>query len=148
MIKAKPDPAARLLGALLKLNRGLRAAPHAGALAPAKLLALGALSRDAGITGRALAARLRVQPQSLTRLLAELEADALIARDGDALDRRKTRIRITDAGEAALSAELVARRRRLAAALGSTDPAEASRVAAFLERLAATVAGEDDDANR
>ena len=147
MIKTERDPAAQLLGAILKVNRGLRAAPHAGALAPAKLLALGALSRDAGITGRALAARLRVQPQSLTRLLAELEAAGMIVRDGDADDRRKTRIRITDAGEAALAAELGARRRRLATALGAADPAEVARTAAFLDRLATAMAGEDDDAH-
>lgn len=147
MIKTERDPAAQLLGAILKVNRGLRAAPHAGALAPAKLLALGALSRDAGITGRALAARLRVQPQSLTRLLAELEAAGMIVRDGDADDRRKTRIRITDAGEAALAAELGARRRRLATALGAADPAEVARAAAFLDRLATAMAGEDDDAH-
>ena len=140
------DPAARLLGAVLKLNRGLRGVR--GALAPAKLLALGALSRDEGVSGRVLAARLRVQPQSLTRLLAELEEAGLIARDGDADDRRKTRIRITGAGEAALSAELVARRRRLATALGATDPTEVERTAAFLERLAAAMEGNDDDADR
>lgn len=140
------DPAARLLGAVLKLSRGLRAARPAGALAPAKLLALGALSREAGISGRALAARLRVQPQSLTRLLAELEDAGLIARHGDADDRRKTEIRITDAGEAALSAELGARKQRLAAALGAADAAEIAHVAAFLERLAAAVEARDDDA--
>jgi DNA-binding MarR family transcriptional regulator len=143
-MKTKTDPTARLLGAILKVSRGLRAVPHAGALAPAKLLALGALSRDAGITGRALAARLRVRPQSLTRLLAELEAAELIARDGDADDRRKTRIRITGAGEAALAAELGMRQRRLAAVLGMTDLAEAARVAAFLERLAAAMTDDDD----
>lgn len=50
------DGSARLLGALLRLGRELRTARRPGGLAPAKLMALGCLRSDAGMTGAALAA--------------------------------------------------------------------------------------------
>ena len=59
-------------GALL--SRRLMASRGAGALSLSKLSVLGRLRREGAATATELAAYLRIQPQSLTRLLASLEA--------------------------------------------------------------------------
>ncbi|WP_337997280.1 MarR family transcriptional regulator [Oleispirillum naphthae] len=155
MMTASPDPSdlsTRLLGALLRLSRDLRAARRDGALPGTKLMVLACLRRGAAPTAAEIAAALRVQPQSLTRLLAEMEASGLIRRSPDAADRRKSRIRLAEAGAAALAADLGERRERLSDAVARTlSPAEAamlSDAAELLERLAAALSapGGADDA--
>ncbi|MCU1366626.1 MAG: MarR family transcriptional regulator [Ilumatobacteraceae bacterium] len=51
----------------------------------------------------------RVQPQSLTRTLNELEADGLIRRRPDVDDGRRALIDLTAAGRKALAAEVAPR---------------------------------------
>lgn len=119
----------------LRLTRQLRATRAPGAMSGSKLLVLGILLQDAVETAADLAARLNVQPQTLTRPLAALEADGLVRRDADPADRRRHRIRITEAGAKALDADMRERRQRLAAALERTlTPAERDvlRIAAGL----------------
>jgi len=147
------DLSARLLGALLRLSRDVRAARRDGALPGAKLMVLASLRRGERPTAAELAAALRVQPQSLTRLLAEMEAAGLIRRDPDARDRRKSRICLSGAGAAALTADLGERRDRLAEAVATFPPAELTRLddaVELLERLAAALSapreGGADDA--
>lgn len=128
---------------VLRLGRQLRSARASSAVSASKLLVLGILQRDGVATAARLADELRVQPQSLTRLLARLAADGLISRRRDPSDRRRGLIRLTDAGTAVLAADMAVRRRRLAeAARRILTPAEreALRVAAgLIDRLAAAV---------
>lgn len=70
---------------------------HAG-ISVAKLSVLGQLHRNVPLTPTDLAAREGVRPQTLTRLLAELEADGWIARAPHASDRRQTLLALTPAG--------------------------------------------------
>ena len=86
----------------------------------------------------------REQPQSLTRVIAELEQAALITRSRDQRDRRQYVLTLTGAGREALVRDMAERDRRLAAALGALTPTEREvlRLAASLmDRLAADGSG-------
>src|ERR1700722_10776936 len=101
-----------------RLNRRLRAEGPRDGLAPTKLSVLGLLRRaGAPLTPGDLAAADGVQPQSMTRVLAELEEGGLVARSRDTTDARQFRIAITDAGVAALAADMHERDAWLAGAM-------------------------------
>lgn len=62
------------------------------------------------MSAAALARSEGLQPQSLSRLLARLEADMLIDRPIDPVDRRRQQIALTPAGTAALKRAMTRRR--------------------------------------
>ena len=64
-----------------------------------------------------LAAAQRVQPQSLTRVLATLTSRGLLARTADPGDGRRSLLAITDGGREALRRDVDARDRWLAQAM-------------------------------
>jgi len=59
---------------------------------------LGQLHRRGPLAASEIAAAERVQPQSLTRVLASLEEQELISRSQDTQDRRRHTIELTAAG--------------------------------------------------
>ena len=130
-------------------SRRLRRHAENRALSPSKLLVLGVLVRRRNLAAAELAELLRIRPQSLTRLLAALADDGLIDRLPDTDDRRRIELRPTPAGEAALAADMDLRRDRLARAIVltlTTAEREVLDIAAgLMERVAAAVAGNDDD---
>ena len=71
-------------------------APHG--INNAEWSALRVLWREDGLTQVELAERLAVEKASLTQVLAGLEGKRLIERQPDPTDRRKRRIRLTEAG--------------------------------------------------
>ncbi len=85
--------------------RRLRAERSAHDLSGSKRSILGLLFHEGPLTASDLAAAERVQPQSLTRLIAELEASGLIARRPDDLDRRQLWIEITQSGQELLASD-------------------------------------------
>jgi DNA-binding MarR family transcriptional regulator len=84
--------------AVTGLARRLRAERASHGVSPSKLSVLGRLVRQGALTAAKLAEQERIQPQSLTRLLAELEQRALIIRREDESDKRQWLIEITSAG--------------------------------------------------
>ena len=83
-------------------------------------LAVLAELNDAGpMTPGQLAAAQRVQPQSLTRVLATLEARGLLGRQADPGDGRRALLAITDDGHQALRRDVDARDRWLAQAMAA-----------------------------
>ena len=70
------DSAALLLRGILALGRRVRAERPAGALSLSGLGILGSLNRLGPLFATHLAKEERLQPQSLTRLLADLEQGA------------------------------------------------------------------------
>src|ERR1700683_52750 len=82
-----------------ELYRRLRAERMSHGLSPSKLSILGRLALSGPLTITALAAKERVQPQSLTRTLADLEESKLIVRRQDQADRRQSLTKITALGE-------------------------------------------------
>jgi DNA-binding MarR family transcriptional regulator len=122
---SEAEPPANLLAvahALRRANiamaRRLRAlrAPHG--LSASKVSVLGRLTRvDRPLSASEVAELERLQPQSLTRILADLEARGLISRARSATDRRQILLGITAAGRALLVADARRQNAWLAAAL-------------------------------
>lgn len=81
------------------LARRLRGLRSDHGISGSKLAILGWLFRaDTPMTATDLARLERLQPQSLTRIIAELEEQGLIRRTPDEADRRQILIEITQAG--------------------------------------------------
>ncbi len=108
------DTANQLHRSALRLFRLLRATQPARGLSWSKLGVLGRLYREGKATATELAAYLRIQPQSLTRQIVDLERRKLITRRPNDADRRQHLLEITDAGVNLLVEELREQRMRLA----------------------------------
>ena len=103
----------------------LHATRPAKGLSLSKLSVLGRLYRDGVTTATELAAYLRIQPQSLTRLIADLERRKLITRRANAADRRQSLLKITDAGVQLLVEDIRKQRAKLAQTIAEAlTPAE------------------------
>lgn len=109
---------------ILALGRRLRAERPAGSVSLSGLAILGTLHRHGPLVATRIAAEERLAPQSLTRLIGELERSRLIARVRSETDRRAITIAITDKGLQALLADLDVRRAWLEEAVTSLTAAE------------------------
>jgi DNA-binding MarR family transcriptional regulator len=125
---------------VISLARRLRQERQEVSLTALELSVLGHLHRRRPLTPGDLASAERVQPQSLTRTLAALEASSLVSRQSDPADGRRSLLAITESGEAALRAEMEQRDAWLATAMAEQLTAteiELLRLAgSVLERLA------------
>lgn len=135
------DPAAVVRRAVNRLSRRMRAERPPDGLPSGRLGALAHLYRSGPSTPGAMAAALHVQPQSLTRTLAALEADGLVTRARDAADGRQYRIELTQPGFEAMARDVAHRdawlRRRMETELNETEREVLRLAAALLDRLAA-----------
>lgn len=113
------------------LNFSVYAAAHAFAAAHKPLLeplgltysqylAMLALWEEDGQSAKQIAARLRVEPGSVTPLLKRLERDGLLRRGRDPADERLLRVELTDAGHA-LRKKAGAVREQIVCALGGAE---------------------------
>lgn len=113
--------ASRLRTSVSLLSRQLRsgtATPEGPSVA--KLSVLGQLHRHGPCTPTALAGFERVKLQSLTRLLAELEAEGWIGRAPHPADGRQWLLSLTTEGTRRLKALMRTREAALAEAIGAT----------------------------
>jgi DNA-binding MarR family transcriptional regulator len=134
------ETADRLYSSASRLCRRLRVARTVRGLSMAKLGVLSLLRREGISSATALAGYLGVQPQSLTRLLADSEDEGLIKCRQDPLDKRRSLIEITSAGSRFLADEARERESRLAAAminvLTPTEQALVRLAAGLMDRVA------------
>ena len=140
------DPAAQAAhcAALLRksvssLSRRLRPPAMPEGLSLAKLSALGQLYRGGPISATELARREGVKIQSLTRLLAELEAAGWLVRKAHASDGRRSLLCLTRQGvkrlaEATLPGE-AALARTIAAKLSASERALLLRACGLMDAL-------------
>jgi DNA-binding MarR family transcriptional regulator len=112
-----PRVVAQIRRGSTRLARRLRSERPADSLSLTKLSVLAHLYRAGAASPGEIAAAERLQPQSLTRVLADLEAEGLISRERDERDRRQSVLELTEAGGAALAFDMGARDRWLAGAL-------------------------------
>lgn len=130
----------RLRRAVLALARRLRPVLGRDGLGSAKLALVGQLHRQGAATPTALAEREGVKLASLTRPLAELEADGWILRRPDPADGRSSLLSLTALGRRRLAASAGAADATLAGTLaelvGSGDLTELQRASDLLERIA------------
>jgi DNA-binding MarR family transcriptional regulator len=142
------DAATPLHRAVFELFRNLRMTRPSNALGMSKLGALGFLQRGGATTATELATYLRLQPQSMTRLLADLEERGLIVRQPDAVDRRQNQIVITPAGTELLQKDVLAQRGKLAekmnALLTPTEQELLRLAAGLMSRLAQSVEADNE----
>jgi DNA-binding MarR family transcriptional regulator len=124
---------------VISLGRRLRL-QRAASLTALGLSVLGHLHRRGQQSPGDLAMAERVQPQTLTRTLAGLEAEGLIRREPDPVDGRRSILAITEAGLSALRVEMEQRDAWLAAAMAahltSTEIGLLRLAGEVMERLA------------
>jgi DNA-binding MarR family transcriptional regulator len=127
-----------LRAGVLRLARRLRVQRDRAALSNAKVAVLSHLAREQESTPSRISRDERQQPQSLTRVFAELEADGLIDRHPDSGDGRQSVLRLTEAGRAALEADMALRDRWLAEAISgltATELGVLALAAGIIERI-------------
>lgn len=132
--------APRLRLAVMRIARILRQNVDTGSDLPTTLLSvLGTVDRLGPVTLGDLAGAEGVQPPSMTRLVARLEARGLVRREIDAHDRRVARVQLTDEGRRLLSRSRTRRTAFLAQRLRALTPGDLAALEAalpVLERLA------------
>ncbi len=129
----------RLHSAAIHLLRRLRRQDVSSGLTAPRLSALSVLVYAGPLTLGALAAAEQVRPPTMTRIVAELEAQGLVWRESSPDDRREVRLSATPAGRRLLEEGRARRIESLARQLAALPPAEVAllgEAAAILDRLA------------
>ncbi len=134
-----PQLAEQLRAAITRLNRRLRQTRPMGELTQNQLSVLASLELAGALTPRELSDAERVQPPTMTKVLAKLEERGLVRRAPHPTDGRQVLLSATDAGRAVLleqrrvKAEWLTRR---LAGLPAPDREVLARAAEILERIA------------
>ena len=136
--KVEAGTAGALRDAVGRLTRRMRAERTPTDLSLGQLAALRTLERHGPMTASELAAHEKVQPPSMTRIIATLEAHDYLSRTPDPTDRRQVVVAASAAGRALLTED---RRRKdawLSQRLRALDPDDIAVLAAavpVLEKL-------------
>lgn len=133
------DLATRLRPALLRLTRMVRNQRVDMSVTLTQLSAMGSLRIHGPMSAGELATCEKVQPPSMTKVLANLEERGLVRREVHPTDRRQAIIAITAAGEQLLDSERRSRDAWLTRQLGSLSADERTllqRVIPILDKLA------------
>jgi DNA-binding MarR family transcriptional regulator len=133
------EAASTLRRGVLALSRRLQGERSSQGLSLTKISMLSHLARHGEMTPGELAAADRLQPQSVTRVLAELERDGHTVRARDTADGRQRRLRLTQAGRQALTHDMRQRdewlARTMTEKLSETERELLVLAAGLLERL-------------
>ncbi len=143
MTSATRSPAAELAAllrpSLLRLTRIVRNQRVDMSVTLTQLSAMGTLRKRGPMSAGELAAYERVQPPSMTKVLASLEQHGLVRRAPHPADKRQAVIALSDAGVALLDSERRARdawlSRRLAD-LSTDERAQLREIIPVLDKLA------------
>lgn len=130
------DLAARLRANLIPLSRQL-SRPDGG-LTPTQLSVLGAVHRHQPLTLGDLAARERLSPAMISRVVASLEEQGIVERVSDEHDRRVCHVKISETGNRWIEEGRARRNAWLAERLAQLDATELDTLDAavpLLERL-------------
>jgi DNA-binding MarR family transcriptional regulator len=137
------EPATQLAEALrdaiTRLNRRVRQARPVGDLTVTQLSALTSLELAGALTPRELADVERVQPPTMTKIVAKLEERGLVQRTPHPTDGRQVILSSTDLAREILGSNERVRDEWLAARLAELTPEERgvlTKAAALLSRLA------------
>ncbi|MGP3959293.1 MarR family winged helix-turn-helix transcriptional regulator [Nonomuraea sp. 3N208] len=130
--------ASALRVSLARLTRRLRRQAAAHSLTPTQFATLADVERHSGITPGELAELEKVQPPSMTRVIAALEERGLLARTPHPTDRRQVTVTVTEAAEKLLKEERRRKEAWLTQRLKELSPEERSilrQAAPILEKL-------------
>ena len=137
--------AGALRDAIMRLNRRLRQARPVGDLTMSQISALTTLGLAGVLSPRELAEQERVQPPTMTRIVAKLEDRGLVQRTPHPTDGRQVVLSATEAGRAAVVEHRRAGDAWLARALGDLpegDRETLRRAADLLDRIARGTPGQ------
>lgn len=137
--------------AVMRLSRQLRSQRTDPSVTLTQLAAMSTLRRHGPLTPGELAALERVQPPSMTRVLATLEERGLVHRAKHETDGRQVIVSLTPAAEAALDEDAKAREAWLSCRLHELSPAdrdELRRAARLMEALLEPEPGRGEAGNR
>jgi DNA-binding MarR family transcriptional regulator len=109
---------------LLRLTRIVRNQRVDQSITLTQLSAMGTLAQHGPMSAGELAACERVQPPSMTKVLANLEERGLVRREQHPRDRRQAILAITDAGKTLLEQERRSRDQWLTKRLAQLTPEE------------------------
>ncbi|HEX4254179.1 MAG TPA: MarR family transcriptional regulator [Streptosporangiaceae bacterium] len=141
-LQAAQTAATAVRRGVVRLGRRLRLERPAHDVPLLQLAVLAELNNAPPLTPGQLAATQRVQPQSLTRVLATLETSGLIARQPDPADGRRALLAITEPGRDALRRDVSQRDTWLAQAMTTqltpTEQELLRLAGTLMERLAET----------
>ena len=128
------DVAVRLRTAVTRLSRRLRQ-ESLGGISPAQASVLAMVSRLETPTLGELAKAEQIQPPTLTKLVATMEAAGLLERQSDGVDKRVVRVVVTREGSAELNRIRQSKTAFLVHRLAALRPAEEEQVLALVELL-------------
>ena len=133
----KPDAAlaGALRDAIGRLGRRMRADRAPSDLSLGQWAALRTLDSHGPMTPSELAAHEKVQPPSMTRILAALEAHDYVSRTPDPADRRQVMLAPSAHGRALLADDRRRKDKWVSQRLASLEPAERAALAAALPVL-------------
>lgn len=123
----------------MRLARRLRVERSSDGLTMSQLSVLGVLDREGPQSPTQLAAHERVQPPSMTRVVAALESQGLVLRVAHPTDRRQCVIELAATGRGLLAEDRSRRDAWLAQRLADLSPEEREvlqAAAPIIERLA------------
>jgi len=139
MPAASTRPDSALAGALRdaigRLGRRMRAERVGTDLSLGQWAALRTLESHGPMTPSELAAHEKVQPPSVTKILARLEQHDYVSRTPDPLDRRQVVVAATPTGRALLADDRRRKDRWVSQRLQTLEPAERAALAAALPVL-------------
>ncbi|WP_067647138.1 MarR family winged helix-turn-helix transcriptional regulator [Nocardia harenae] len=110
--------------AVVRLTRHLRGRRADSQISLTQLSAIATLLRDGAMTPGALAAKERVQPPSMTRVIASLTELGLVERKPHPTDGRQIIVSLSPAGQALLADEASAREAWMTEQLSGLDDDE------------------------
>ncbi|MEV6069997.1 MarR family transcriptional regulator [Nocardia sp. NPDC052001] len=108
--------------AVVRLTRHLRGRRADAQISLTQLSALATLNRDGAMTPGALAAKERVQPPSMTRVIASLSEMSLVQRDPHPTDGRQIIVSLSENGRALIADETHAREAWMTDQLSNLSP--------------------------
>jgi DNA-binding MarR family transcriptional regulator len=117
------EQVAHIVAGVLRLGRRLRAQRPADSVSLSALSLMATLNEQGPMPAARLAERQRLQPQSLTRLIQDLEGKGLIARTPGP-DRRTFMLSLTPEGVTAFRYDIAARQRWLRDEMARLLPAD------------------------
>lgn len=131
--------ASELSFAVVRLARQLRARGAESELSLAQLSALSTLVKEGAMTPGALAARERVRPPSMTRVVSSLLELGLVARDAHPVDGRQVLIAVSAAGRHLVEAHRSTSQEWLMKRLAGLDAAQRETLTQAAELMAVLV---------
>jgi len=135
-MRSAPEIGSSLAGELrisaLRLLRRLRSEQTPDALSGVQFSALDSVAQHGALTPRELAIREQVQPPTMTRLIADLQASGLISRRVDPDDRRQQILEVTPTGTELLASANAAKLRWLSTHLAELTEEERTTLCAAI----------------